>query len=119
DAYFRKGSFDAAIDLAGFTEVLRECSFLIRQGGTLCSMGTLSKPDRTLDITKLQNHISLHILSYPYEKMAWFPRLCGLIREGKIKPSDFYSDLLPAAQIEKCVKLNRAHETLKVILEIG
>ncbi|MBP5270196.1 MAG: zinc-binding dehydrogenase [Clostridia bacterium] len=118
DAFFQKGSFDAAIDLAGFTEILRECSFLIRQGGTLCSMGTLSKIDRTLDITKLQNHISLHILSYPYEKMASFPELIGLIRSGKIRPSDFYSDVMSFYDIEKCVAMNRRHETVKVVLEI-
>ncbi len=119
DAYFKKGEFDAAIDLAGFTHILNECSFLIKQGGKLCSMGTLTKSDRTLDITRLQNHTSLHMLNYPYEKMAYFPRLISLIREGKIRPSDYYSDVMPASRIEKCVAVNRAQETVKVVLEVG
>lgn len=117
--FFKNGEFDAAIDLAGFTHILDECAYLIKQGGKLCSMGTLTKSDRILDITRLQNHTSLHMLNWPYEKMAHFPRLVGLIREGKIRPADFYSDVMSFSQIEKCVRMNRTQDTLKVVLEIG
>ena len=113
---YEKHSFDAVIDLVGSTKILAEGTDYLRQGGTLCSMGVLKMTDAVLNVTKLQNNTRLHMLNFPYQRMNYMPELVRLIHEGKIVPRKFYSHVLPAEQIEDCVKLIQEKKALKVVL---
>ena len=108
--------YDAVLDMVGSTAVLNEGSFMLRPGGKLCAMGTLTKQDCRVDLAAMQNHTSVHILGYPYNKMAYYGKLLELVKDGSLRPSDFYSDVMPFTEIEKCIAMNRERNTVKVIL---
>lgn len=109
-------SFDAVIDIVGSTSVLMEGTDYLKQGGRLCSMGVLKENDAVLNVTKLQNNTSLHMLNFPYRRMDYIDELVGLIRSGKLALSDFYSHVLPAERIDECMSMIRDKRALKVVI---
>ncbi len=112
-------SYDAVIDVCGKTEILLEGTKFLKPYGILGSMGVLPKNDNTFNVTKLTNNTVLHMLNFPYQKMAYIPELCDLIKEGKIKLSDFYSKVMPMEEIDKCIELITNKDEIKIVLKIA
>ena len=109
-------TFDAVMDLVGSSKVLMEGTHYLKQGGTLCGMGVLRKDDALINVTKLQNNTSLHMLNLPYRRMNYINEITDLIQQGKIHLKHFYSHVLPAEEIEECLRLINSKEALKVVL---
>lgn len=113
-----KGSFDAVVDIVGSSKILLEGSGFLHPGGKLCSMGVLKKSDAMLNVTQLQNNTSLHMLNFPYRRLRFIGELSQLLKQGKLKLSDFYSHVLDASEIDECIRLVKSHEAMKVILRL-
>jgi len=114
-----KHSFDAVMDLVGSTKILLEGTQYLKQGGVLCGMGVLRKDDALLDATRLQNNTSLHMLNFPYQRLFYMDELTALIQQGKLVPRHFYSHVLPAEEIDECIRLIKTKEALKVVLRFN
>jgi threonine dehydrogenase-like Zn-dependent dehydrogenase len=56
------------------------------------------------------------MLNFPYRRLFYIDELTALIREGKLVPRHFYSHVLPAEEIDECIRLIRTKEALKVVL---
>ena len=107
--------FDAAIDVAGSTQVLLQASNHIKPGGKVCSLGVLKKADRIIDIKKLKNNTSLHMLNNPYKCYDSLNEVISMISKGIINPKNYYSHVMPIEDIERGIELIRNREALKVI----
>jgi threonine dehydrogenase-like Zn-dependent dehydrogenase len=107
--------FDMVIDLVGSQSILIEGSGYLKPGAKLCSMGVLGKTQALLDVTKLQNNTSLHMLNDPVGRLNYMESLFDMIQDGRIKPQDFYSHVLPAEKIEEGISLIKNKEALKVV----
>lgn len=110
--------FDVAIDAVGRTSVLLEASGYLKPYGIVGALGVLHKNDRLMDLSKLQNNTRLQMLGFPYGEYDIMEENIGLIRAGKIRPSDYYSHVLPMAQIGEARELVRSKQAMKVILQI-
>lgn len=108
--------FDLAIDIVGFTDILYEASRHVKPGGTVASMGVLRSCDLKVDVSRLQNHTSLHLLNFPYGEYALMDETIRLIESGCVNPKDFYSHVMPCECIHEAMDLVRNKLALKVIL---
>ena len=79
-------------------------------------MGVLKGEDNAMDLHKLQNNTKLHMLNFPYQRLEYIDELVQLMREGKMDPKNYYTHVLPAKDIEECVRLIQSKEALKVVL---
>ncbi len=113
---YAQGSFDAVMDIVGSTKILLEGTNYLKQWGILCSMGVLKGEDNAMDLHKLQNNTKLHMLNFPYQRLEYIDELVQLMREGKMDPKNYYTHVLPAKDIEECVRLIQSKEALKVVL---
>lgn len=113
--------FDLVVDAVGKSTVLLEGAQYLRQGGKLCSLGVLRKGDTQIDLSRLPNNISLHMLNFPYGEYDIMDETIAYILQGKVNPKDFYSHVLPFERIDEALELVRSHRALKVVLdfEIG
>lgn len=110
--------FDAVIDVVGFTSILYEAEKYVKPGGRVGSMGVLRNNDLMIDTSKLKNNTMLQMLNFPDGEYDIMNETIKLIEDGKVKPSDFYSHVLPWEDIEKAVELVRDKKALKVILNM-
>lgn len=111
--------FDVAIDAVGRSSVILEASSFLKPFGILGALGVLHKNDRLLDLSKLQNNTRLQMLGFPYGEYDIMDENIELIRAGKIRPSDYYSHVLPMEQIQEARELVRSKQAMKVILQIN
>ncbi len=109
--------FDVACDVVGYTDILYECGIHVRQGGLIGGMGVLRNNDRLVDVNRLPNNVSLHMLNFPYGEYKIMDETIALIEAGKVNPKDFYSHVLPYTQIHEAMELVRTKKALKVILD--
>ncbi len=110
--------FDVAIDAAGSMRIITQASGHLKPYGVVGSLGVLRSDDRTLDFNLIQNNTRIQKLNYPYGEYAIMDENIALIKAGKIRPSDFYSRVLPMAEVNEAMRLIKSREALKVILEI-
>jgi threonine dehydrogenase-like Zn-dependent dehydrogenase len=114
-----EGSFDIVVDAVGTPQILFEGTKLLKPGGKLCSMGVLKKEAMEINVTKLQNNTMLHMLNLPYGEYDVMEENLDLIQKGKVNPKDFYSHVVPRAEITECIRLVREKQALKVVLKIA
>jgi len=107
--------FDMVIDLAGSADILLEGTNLLKPGGKLCSMGVLSKKGACLDLTKLKNNSTLHMLNDPCKRLSYMDDLVQMIDNGSINLKNFYSHVLSVEDIEEGLRLISKKEALKVV----
>lgn len=110
--------FDIAIDAVGLSSVLIQASHFVKPYGKVCSMGVLKKTDSCVDLSKIKNNTSVHMLNFPYGEYDVMEENIRYIQEGKIDPKDFYSHVINRSEIHRAMDLVRKKEALKVILQI-
>ena len=108
--------FDAVVDIVGLSSILMEGTNFLVQGGKLCGMGVLKTADKGFDVHKMQNNTSFHFLNFPYRRLYYMDELAGLIESGKLKLSDYYTDVMPAEDIAVCIDRIKSQQALKVVL---
>jgi L-iditol 2-dehydrogenase len=111
--------FDLAIDAVGSVEVIRLASSLLKPGGTVGVYGVLKAKASTLSLIDLQNHTSLHMLNWPHGADGVHDELIEMFRDGRIRPSDYYSHLVPLAEAPRALELVRSREAFRVVLTMG
>ena len=116
DAALAGRGFDAVIDCVGHTSVLAQGTRQLKSGGKVCAMGVLKSDDYLLDLSKLRNNTSLHMLNFPDKRFEWLDALIKSIESGAINPKDYYSHVLPMEEIENAMELVKSKQALKVIL---
>jgi threonine dehydrogenase-like Zn-dependent dehydrogenase len=108
--------FDIVIDAAGSTEIIKQGAKFLKPCGKVCVYGVLAEGKSTIDLYKLPNNVSVHIMSYPYHEHRTHDTIVKMMLDGTLKASDFYDAVMP---VEKCAeaiaKLER-REVFKVIL---
>jgi L-iditol 2-dehydrogenase len=107
---------DLVIDAVGSTAVIREASHLLKPGGKVGVLGVIRNKDAALSLLDLANHTSLHMLNWPYQEHAVHQEIVGLIQEGKIRPKDYYSDVIPMIEAPRAVEMVKARTAFKVVL---
>ena len=108
--------FDAVVDIVGLSSILMEGTNFLVQGGKLCGMGVLKVSDNGFDVHKMQNNTSFHFLNFPYRRLYYMDEMASLIEAGKLKLSDYYTDVMPAEDIQKCIEKIKTQQALKVVL---
>ncbi len=69
-----------------------------------------------LSLLNLANHISLHMLNWPYHEHATHDEIIGLILRGKVRPGDYYSHVMPMEEAPRAVQMVKTREAFKVVL---
>ncbi len=110
--------FDRVIDAVGDSGVIYEGSRRLRPYGVVCSLGVLKKNDSSVDLSLLKNNTLVHMLNFPYGKYETLYEVLGYIKDGKIRPSDFYSEVMPLEDVDRALDLVMAKKVRKVILTI-
>lgn len=108
--------FDAVVDIVGHSSILMEGTNFLVQGGKLCGMGVLKVSDNGFDVHKMQNNTSFHFLNFPYRRLYYMDEMASLIEAGKLVLSDYYTDVMPAEDILKCIDMIKTQQALKVVL---
>jgi len=109
-------SFDVVIDCVGSTEIILQGTKQLKQGGKLCAMGVLKSNDFMIDLSRLSNNTSLHMLNFPYNRFASLNTVIKSIKSGDIKPKDYYSHVFYFEEIEKALELTRTKQVFKAVL---
>ncbi|MCX5841228.1 MAG: alcohol dehydrogenase catalytic domain-containing protein, partial [Deltaproteobacteria bacterium] len=107
---------DLVIDAVGSTAIIREASHLLKQGGKVGVLGVIKNKDASLSLLDLANHTSLHMLNWPYKEHATHDEIVGLILNGKIKPKDYYSHVMPIQEAPKAMEMIKTRQAFKVVL---
>jgi L-iditol 2-dehydrogenase len=110
--------FDLVIDAVGSTAVIREASHLLEPGGTVGVLGVIKNKDASLSLLDLANHSSVHMLNWPYREHATHEEIIDLILQGKIKPKDYYSHVMPMEEASRAVEMIKTREAFKVVLKM-
>ncbi len=110
--------FDVAIDAVGLTSVILQASSFLKPYGRVGALGVLKKYDCEFDMRKLQNNTMIQMLNFPYGEYDIIDENVELIRTGRIKTSDYYSDIMPMDKIDEIADMVRNKKTLKVLVEI-
>jgi L-iditol 2-dehydrogenase len=108
--------FDLAIDAAGSIEIVKQGAALLKSGGKVGIYGVLKKGHSVLDIYEVPNCISFQTLTLPYKEHRTHDDIVDFIHKGLVKPSDFYSHVLPVEQAAEGIRLLEKREAFKVIL---
>lgn len=114
----RDRRFDVAIDAAGSMKIITQASGFLKPYGVVGSLGVLKQNDRILDFNLIQNNTRIQKLNYPYGEYDIMPENIELIRNGRIRPKDYYSHVLPVEEVNTAMEMIRERKALKVILEI-
>jgi len=109
--------FDVIFEASGATPALRQAFDLIKPGGTIVQIGTLSPEDIALPANQVMVKEIKYIGSFRYGNV--FEEAISLAASGKIDLSTFITDIFPLNEINKAMNL-AADKTssLKVQLEI-
>ena len=110
--------FDLVIDAVGSTAIIREGARLLKRGGKVGVFGVIKKKDSAISLLDLPNHVSVHMLNWPYQEHATHDELVNAILKGEINPKDYYSHVMPMEEVERAVELVRSREAFKVVLSI-
>lgn len=108
--------FDLVVDAVGSSRLLIEGSNRLKPGGRVGSLGVLGENDRILNVRELRNNTCLHMLNFPYGEYALLKETAAMVQKGLVRPSDFYSHVVPFQEIDKALELVRNKKALKVIL---
>lgn len=111
--------FDVAIDAVGLSSVVIQASQYLKPYGVVGSMGVLKNNDLLVDVSRLKNNTRLHMLNFPYGEYDVMDENIRYIQEGKVRPEDYYSHILPLEEIEKAMDMVIRREALKVLLKIA
>ncbi len=110
--------FDMVIDAVGNIDVIRQGFRHVKEGGKVCVYGVLKREKANLNLFDMANHASLHLLTWPHDEHRVHKEVVRLIQTGILKPSDFYSHVLPLAEIHRAIELVTRREASKVILDM-
>lgn len=110
--------FDVVIDAVGRTQILYEASQRLKPGGRVGSLGVLKDNDRFVDTSRLKDNTLLHMLNYPYGEYDVMDQTIAMIQQGRIRPRDFITHVVPMERIEDAMELIKQQEGLKVVLLI-
>ncbi|MCX7013797.1 MAG: alcohol dehydrogenase catalytic domain-containing protein [Candidatus Sumerlaeota bacterium] len=110
--------FDLAIDAVGSPAVIRESARRLKPGGKVGVFGVIHKKDCSLSLLDLPNHVSVHMLNWPYQEHSTHDELVRAILDGRIDPKDYYSHVMPLDDAARAVEMVRSREAYKVVLKI-
>ncbi len=110
--------FDLIIDAVGKTDIIKQAAKRLKPGGKVGCYGVLKPGDSTFDLFDLPNHVSLHMLNWPYRQHDMQDEIIDMILTGKINPKDYYSHVLPIDEVVKGIKLIESREAYKVVLKM-
>jgi threonine dehydrogenase-like Zn-dependent dehydrogenase len=108
--------FDAAVDVVGSTQIILGASKKLKPCGKVCVMGVLKHADSTINLRRIQNSVSVQMLTFPLGRRQSLQPVLNLISEGKLNPKDYYSHVLPMTEINECMEMIKNKTALKVIL---
>jgi threonine dehydrogenase-like Zn-dependent dehydrogenase len=108
--------FDRVVDAVGLSSVLVSGSYHLKPFGVACSLGVLKKEDSLVNLPEVKNNTLIHMLNFPYAELERLEENMGYIQKGQINPKDFYSHVMPMADVNEAIRLVREKKTLKVIL---
>lgn len=69
-----------------------------------------------LSLLNLANHISLHMLNWPYHEHATHDEIIGLILRGKVRPGDYYSHVMPMEEAPRAMQMIKTRMAFKVVV---
>lgn len=110
--------FTYAVDAVGESGVVYRAAQYLAPGGKLCCLGVLRRGDCVLDMSRLPNNISLHMLNFPYGKYETMDELVGYIRAGLVCAADFYSDTAPLECVNGVYAAVDTHKHFKTLLTL-
>ena len=119
DAILEGVFFDRAVDAVGLSSVISEASGRLKPFGAVCSLGVLRKDDNTVNLSALKNNTRVHMLNFPFKEYDVLDENIDFIRRGLIDPKNYYSHVLPMAQVEEALRLVNEKQAIKVILRCG
>ncbi len=108
--------FDMVIDAVGSMAVIKEGFRYLKNDGKLCVYGVLKKEAADINLFDMKNNTSLHLLTWPEDEHRVHDAVVGLIQQGKLVPSDFYSHVMPYTEIHQVVKMIQERKATKIIL---
>ncbi len=118
---FRKltgGQADAIIDAVGNIKVTNSALPLIKMAGSMCVYGVMADDNITVEKHRGPYNFNLLIHQWPtreWESAATEP-LCELIKEGRLKASDFITGRYPLADYDKAFAASREPAAIKTML---
>lgn len=110
--------FDLVLDAVGSVAILREGGRLLDRCGKLGVFGVLKNTEPDLSIRAIPNGASLQMLQWPVGANGVHDEVVGLVLDGTLTPSDFYSHVDTWENIADAVAKVRSREAFKVILTI-
>ena len=110
--------FDLVVDGVGATSVALEGAKLLKPFGRVGLYGVLYRPNADINLVDLPNNIMLQTLNWPYREHAAHDEVLALVKKGVLKPTDFYSHVLPLDRAPEGVEMIRTRRAYKVIIDM-
>ena len=113
-----KNSLDMIIDAVGNLKMATGLSKLLTPGGILGLYGVIAKDKANLNLFDVPNHVTLHVLNWPYGEHRVHDEVVDLVKRGVLIPSDYYSHVLPMEEVQRGFDMIARREAFKVILRM-
>ena len=107
---------DIVIDAVGRAGIIQEGFKALKRLGKLAVFGVLRNTEPALDIRAIPTGASLQMLSWPIGANDVHEEIVDMAVSGKIKPSEFYTEVDSWENIEDAVRRVRSREAFKIIL---
>ncbi|MCG8508222.1 MAG: L-idonate 5-dehydrogenase, partial [Rhodospirillales bacterium] len=112
------GGFDVALEASGAPSALRDTLRLVRRGGTIVQIGTLSDDEPALPANHIMTR-ELNVLG-SFRYIDEFRAAMEMVTSGRIDIKPLISEVLPFEQLDAAIKLAcEGRDVMKVQMEIG
>lgn len=108
------GPFDFVIDAVGHHKIVEEGIPLLAAWGTLAVYGTSTHLKATVDVMAIP--VGARLLRASTDEPRVHTQVLEACRMGLIRPSDFYSHVLPLERAAEGLELLRRRDALKVVV---
>ncbi|MDR3644355.1 MAG: alcohol dehydrogenase catalytic domain-containing protein [Clostridia bacterium] len=109
---------DLVVDGVGKTDIILKGSRMVREGGKVGLYAGVHKPESLLPLYEFANNVCFHKHFFPSGDLAAHDEVIQMILDGKVKPSDFYSHVVPIDDYQKAVDMTLSREAFKVVVKI-
>jgi D-arabinose 1-dehydrogenase-like Zn-dependent alcohol dehydrogenase len=111
-------AFDRAIEAVGSRQALEDALALVRAEGWVANYGVSSEDDPPSDLVR-EAYAQGRIRSIAVCEEEVHDEVLGLIARGEITLADWAGERLPLDQVGEGIRLLRAKEALKVVIELN